>query len=103
MSDKPCDTLLANHQGTTKITGRGCPTFSLGEPYFTDKMLPRRYETVLAWLQEVAMDSEYENRIYEKVVEHEVEIRGWDVTGSPTRIIWDDEDGADGLLVDQSA
>lgn len=39
----------------------GCPVFSLGEPYYTESMLPKGYKTVIDWFQEVAVDPGYAN------------------------------------------
>lgn len=31
----------------------------MGEPHYTEAMLPRGYKTVIDWFQEVAADSDY--------------------------------------------
>lgn len=41
--------------------------FSLGEPYYSELMLPKGYKEILRWFQEVAADEEYENPEFERV------------------------------------
>lgn len=33
----------------------------MGEPYYTEAMLPKGYQTIIDWFQEVAADTEYAN------------------------------------------
>jgi hypothetical protein len=55
-SPEPSGTFLAGPEGGKRIEAHGCPAFSLGEPYYSETLLPMGYKTVLDWLQEVAMD-----------------------------------------------
>jgi len=52
------------------VPAHGCPTFSLGEPYYTETMLPNGYKTVLDWFQEVAADEKYENPEFTRIDDH---------------------------------
>jgi len=71
VSDEPCGTFLAGPVGYRHIGAYGCPVFSLGEPYYTETLLPRGYKTVVDWFQEVAEDPEYANPEYERYDEDE--------------------------------
>ncbi|RDL35900.1 Uncharacterized protein BP5553_06512 [Venustampulla echinocandica] len=67
ISDEPDDTFLAGPKGRKRIPAYGCPVFSLGEPYYSETMLPKGYKTVLNWFQEVADDLEYLNPSFERI------------------------------------
>lgn len=60
-SEEPCGSFLAGPDGHRRIEAYGCPAFSLGEPYYTETMLPNGYKTVIDWFQEVAADTNYAN------------------------------------------
>jgi len=64
ISDEPCGTFLTGAHGYRHIGAYGCPVFSLGEPYYTEMLLPRGYKTLIDWFQEVAEDPEYVNPEY---------------------------------------
>jgi len=61
VSDEPRDTFLAGLDGYRHISAYGSPVFSLGEPYYTERLLPRGYKSVVDWIQDVAEDPEYVN------------------------------------------
>jgi hypothetical protein len=84
ISTKPASTPLAPSDGnaytnpddnnTTVSDCYGCPVYSLGEPYYSELMLPKGYEIVLDWFQEVVAGGEdYENPevVIEQVVQRE--------------------------------
>ena len=52
---------MAGPEGTKLIPAHSCPVFSLGEPYYTEMMLPKGYRTVIDWFQEVAQNPSYAN------------------------------------------
>ena len=60
-SEEPCGSFLAGPEGHRRIEAYGCPAFSLGEPYYTETMLPKGYKTIVDWFQEVAGDFDYAN------------------------------------------
>ncbi|QSZ32265.1 hypothetical protein DSL72_001839 [Monilinia vaccinii-corymbosi] len=53
-SPEPAGTYLAGPEGNRCHAAFGCPVFSLGEPYYTECLLPKGYHTVIDFLQEVA-------------------------------------------------
>lgn len=61
ISEEPCGTFIAGPEGSKREPAHGCPIFSLGEPYYTEAMLPRGYKTVVDWFQEVAANPDYAN------------------------------------------
>lgn len=60
-SEEPCGTFLAGPNGHRRVEAYGSPTFSLGESFYTEAMLPKGYKTIIDWFQEVAEDSDYAN------------------------------------------
>ncbi|EHK97557.1 hypothetical protein M7I_6710 [Glarea lozoyensis 74030] len=60
-SDKLCGLFLAGPKGKKHLPGHGCPVFSLGEPHFSEMMLPKGYKVIIDWFQEVAGDPDYAN------------------------------------------
>ncbi|KAM3080836.1 hypothetical protein ACMFMG_004791 [Clarireedia jacksonii] len=54
LSSEPEGTFLVGPEGNKRSLGHGSPVFSLGEPFYTECMLPKGYKTVLQWFQEVA-------------------------------------------------
>lgn len=52
---------MAGHEGTKRIEAHGCPVFSLGEPYYSETMLPKGHKTVVNWFEEVAAHPGYSN------------------------------------------
>jgi len=63
VSREPCGTFLAGSEGRKAIDAYGCPVFSLGEPYYSETMLPKGYKTVVDWFQNVASDLHYANPV----------------------------------------
>lgn len=61
ISQEPCGTFIAGPEGNKATFAHGCPVFSLGEPYYTENMLPKGYKAVVDWFQEVASDADYAN------------------------------------------
>ncbi|KAG0650407.1 hypothetical protein D0Z07_3475 [Hyphodiscus hymeniophilus] len=61
VSQEPCGAFLAGPAGKKLIPAHGCPVFSLGEPYYTETMLPKGYRTVVDWFQVVSKVTEYVN------------------------------------------
>jgi hypothetical protein len=61
ISPEPRGTFLAGPDGNRRVQAHGCPAFSLGEPYYSETMLPKGYKTVIDWFQEVAADPDYAN------------------------------------------
>jgi hypothetical protein len=61
VSEEPCGTFIFGPESAHRLVGYGCPTFSLGEPYYAESMLPKGYKTVINWFQEVAADPKYAN------------------------------------------
>ena len=66
VSQEPCGTFLAGPEGRKTVDAHGCPVFSLGEPYYSEAMLPKGYKTVMDWLQEVASNLHYANPVFER-------------------------------------
>ena len=66
VSQEPCGTFLAGPEGSKTVDAYGCPAFSLGEPYYTEVMLPKGYKIVLDWFQEVASDPDYANPVFHR-------------------------------------
>lgn len=66
VSQEPCGTFLAGPEGRKTVDAHGCPVFSLGEPYYSEAMLPKGYITVMDWFQEVASDPDYANPVFER-------------------------------------
>ncbi|RFU33715.1 hypothetical protein B7463_g2621, partial [Scytalidium lignicola] len=62
-SEEPCEVFIAGPNGRPrqKIPAHGCPCFSLGEPYYSEALLPKGFKVVLDWFQEVAQDPCYAN------------------------------------------
>jgi len=54
LSDEPEGTFLVGPEGNKRSFGHGSPVFSLGEPFYSECMLPKGYKSVLNWFQEVA-------------------------------------------------
>jgi hypothetical protein len=63
VSQEPCGTFVAGPEGNKAAFAHGCPVFSLGEPYYTEAMLPKGYKTLVDWFQEVASDADYANPV----------------------------------------
>jgi hypothetical protein len=63
-SQEPCGTFIAGPEGRKHIEAHGCPVFSLGEPYYSETMLPKGYKTVVDWFTDVASDPEYANPVF---------------------------------------
>lgn len=61
--------MIARPEGSKLIPAHGCPVFSLGEPYYTETMLPNGYKAVVDWFQEVAQDPAYCNPVFERFEE----------------------------------
>jgi len=38
----------------------------LGEPYYSESMLPKGYKTIIDWFQEVGLDPEYANPTFQR-------------------------------------
>ena len=65
--------------------------YSLGEPYYSETMLPIGYKTVIDWFQEVASTPDYMNPQLERIdidAENERE----------QQLSWDGVDGATGFV-----
>ncbi|TVY91298.1 hypothetical protein LAWI1_G002986, partial [Lachnellula willkommii] len=67
ISAEPAGTFLSGPEGTKRIQACGCPVFSLAEPYYSETMLPRGYQTILDWFYEVASEPGYANPTFERV------------------------------------
>jgi hypothetical protein len=52
---------LAGPLGSKYCDAYGCNTYTLGEEYHQELLLPVHYKKVVDWIQEVAMDPTYEN------------------------------------------
>ena len=82
------------------MQGYGCPAFSLGEPYYSEVMLPKGYKTVVAWFEEVAADPEgYANPTFMRFddgdddsVDVEWEEPGLELGKGPVLEVDDDDD-----------
>ncbi|SZF04343.1 unnamed protein product [Blumeria hordei] len=61
LSEEPCNSFLADAGGSKHTQPLGCPTFSLGESYYAEAMLPNGYETIINWFNEVAQSPNYAN------------------------------------------
>jgi hypothetical protein len=63
ISCEPCGTYIAGPDGNARrhIEAHGCPVFSLGEPYYSEMMLPKGYKTIVSWFEEVAAEPGYAN------------------------------------------
>ncbi|KAI6250898.1 hypothetical protein HI914_01002 [Erysiphe necator] len=61
ISPEPCETFLAGPDGSEDISPRGLPTFSLGEPFYNENLLPLGFKTVINWFEEVAREPSYVN------------------------------------------
>ena len=73
-SPHPVNTLISGPRGTRKVTAHGTNTYSLGEPYYSELMLPKGYKAVIDWFQEVAeAGGEYKNQVAERIVEDDEE------------------------------
>lgn len=66
ISSDPEGTFLADHRGKKFVAAYGCPVFSLGEPYYSESMLPKGYKTIIDWFQEVGLDPEYANPAFQR-------------------------------------
>ncbi|KAI9745257.1 MAG: hypothetical protein M1818_001536 [Claussenomyces sp. TS43310] len=82
LSDGPANIPLAGPAGRKHFQSYGCPSYSLGEPHYTEVMLPKGYRLVLDWFQKVHETANYEN---EEIIIHDNdddddEIKGDDVT-----------------------
>jgi hypothetical protein len=79
-SDEPCGAFLAGADGSIRrfIPDYGCPTFSLGEAYITEVMLPKGYMAVLDWFQEVAARDDYANPEFQRYDTDENDIENWE-------------------------
>ncbi len=97
ISTKPASTPLAPSEGNsytnpdddtiTTSDCYGCPVYSLGEPYYSELMLPKGYKVVLDWFQEVSASGEdYKNPevVIKKVMEGQEDI-GQDVKGDDAK------------------
>lgn len=84
-SPEPAGTYVAGVKGAKYIPAYGAPIFSLGEPYYAESMLPKGYKTVIDWFQEVDLDADYVNPVFERFdVEEEEEVpSGWKEGGVP--------------------
>ncbi|RKF64584.1 putative arb2 domain-containing protein [Erysiphe neolycopersici] len=61
ISPEPCGFFLAGPDGSEEISPRGLPTFSLGEPFYNENILPVGFKAIIDWFEEVANDSSYVN------------------------------------------
>ncbi|KAF8860018.1 hypothetical protein BDZ45DRAFT_649433 [Acephala macrosclerotiorum] len=66
VSPEPATVFIAGENGRKRVPAYGCPTFSLGEPYYAETMLVKGYKTVLDWFLEAASDPNYENPKFER-------------------------------------
>ncbi|KAH8803078.1 Arb2 domain-containing protein [Xylogone sp. PMI_703] len=62
-SEEPEGIFIAGPEGRPRkmIPAHGCPCFSLGEPYYSEALLPKGFRTIIDWFQEVAQDPCYTN------------------------------------------
>jgi hypothetical protein len=61
---EPPDTPVSGTEGNLNswhFTQYGCPVYSSGEPWYTECMLITSREKILNWIQEVALDENYQN------------------------------------------
>ncbi|KAI0996706.1 hypothetical protein K3495_g11477 [Podosphaera aphanis] len=61
ISDEPMGSFVADSEGSKVMQAKGCPTFSLGEPYYPEDMLSEGYKMIIDWFEEVASDPDYKN------------------------------------------
>ncbi|RKF54922.1 putative mitochondrial 40S ribosomal protein MRP2 [Golovinomyces cichoracearum] len=61
VSPEPCGYFIAGPQGSEESNATGCPTFSLGEPFYPEKLLAVGYKLIIDWFEEVASDPHYMN------------------------------------------
>ncbi|POS86346.1 hypothetical protein EPUL_001414, partial [Erysiphe pulchra] len=69
ISPEPCGLFLAGPDGSEEIPPRGLPTFSLGEPFYNENMLPVGFKEIIDWFEEVANDSSYVNPTFFRLEE----------------------------------
>ena len=80
-SNDPEGVFITGPEGNKYVAAYGCPCFSLGEPYYTESLLPKGYKTVVDWLQGVAIRGEgYENPEFSRLDDEEIEedIPAWE-------------------------
>lgn len=61
VSDRDRDVAIAGPEGIGYHQAFGCPTYSLGEPHYTELLLTKGYRIIIDWFQEVSANPEYEN------------------------------------------
>lgn len=67
ISDEPQGTFTAPPEGRRRVEAYGAPVFSLGEPYYSEALLPKGYKLIIDWFQEVAADHDYANPGFTRV------------------------------------
>ncbi|KAG9235573.1 Arb2 domain-containing protein [Amylocarpus encephaloides] len=87
MSHQNSGLCLAGPEGGKRSPSHGCPTFSLGEAYYTELLFPKGYKVILDWLDQVSHIPGYVNPTIERSETCSAESdcedgsveRGWDI------------------------
>ncbi|KAK2629799.1 hypothetical protein QTJ16_000619 [Diplocarpon rosae] len=66
-SSEPAGTYICDAEGAKYFAANGCPTFSSGEHYYSEKMLISAGKVVVDWFKEVAADGEYGNPAFTRI------------------------------------
>ncbi|KAG9242038.1 Arb2 domain-containing protein [Calycina marina] len=80
VSDEPEGGFVAGPEGNRLVDAYGAPVFSLGEPYYTECLLPKGYRTIITWFEEVANGGKtYINPIFVRNDDNEAEeeVKDW--------------------------